>query len=535
VKSFIASVCCILSVSLLAQQWDWAKSVGGIKAVNGSAVSTDNKGHVLVAGDFASGTITFGSTTLTNSGFFDMYVAKYDGSGNVLWAKSSGGNAYDGAKAISADVNDNILLAGSFGSTIITFGSNILTNDTSDNSPDVFLVKYDSVGNVLWSKSAGGSSYDEATSVCTDPYGNIIVAGYFKSPVINFGDTILYKSGNIDVFIAKYNALGNFLWARRGGGSSNDMAPYVSSDADGNILMTGKFIGQISFDTITLQGGGMYVVKYDPGGNALWATNADGMSYATSVTTDNNNNILVTGVFVGGISFGALSLFGTGSSCAFIVKYDGSGNLIWAKSVIGNADNTAKSVATDMNNNVVVTGFFNGSSNFGPYNLISPYGSAIFLAKYDGMGNILYAKSVGGSYNDKANSVATDSNDNIFVVGTCYSLFVIFGDDTLYNSGYGNMIIAKLSDLTAMVNELSDECGFITYPNPSQGALTVDLKNKITETKIFISDVFGNCLWIKNYRDATSIKIDLSCQPKGIYFMEIISEGQRAVKKIVIQ
>ncbi|MEK6616208.1 MAG: hypothetical protein AABZ32_08880, partial [Bacteroidota bacterium] len=112
---------------------------------------------------------------------------------NYLWAKSAGGTSNDYATSVTADASGNIIAAGSFVSPTITFGSTTLTNA---GSVDMFFVKYDPSGNVLWAKSAGGTSYDEATSVTADASGNIIAAGLFVSPTITFGSTTLTNAGS---------------------------------------------------------------------------------------------------------------------------------------------------------------------------------------------------------------------------------------------------------------------------------------------------------------------------------------------------
>jgi len=165
-------------VSCFAQtpDWLWAKSAGGSSYDVANSVTSDGSGNIFVAGLFASSTITFGSFTLTNDGYYDMFLVKYDNAGNVIWAKSAGGSFDDWAFSVIADTSENIFVAGSFKSSTITFGSFTLTI-TNDSCYDLFIVKYDNAGNVLWAKSAGGSFDDWAFSVIADTSENIFVAG----------------------------------------------------------------------------------------------------------------------------------------------------------------------------------------------------------------------------------------------------------------------------------------------------------------------------------------------------------------------
>jgi hypothetical protein len=159
-----------------------------------------------VTGEFNSPTITFGTTTLTNGGGNDIFVVKYDPSGSVLWAKSGAGISSESGKGISTDASGNIVLTGGFNSPNITFGTTILTNSSSGS--DIFVVKYDPSGNVFWAKSAGGIGGEEGAGISTDASGNIVLTGGFNSPNITFGATILTNSGvgNLDMFIAKLSS-----------------------------------------------------------------------------------------------------------------------------------------------------------------------------------------------------------------------------------------------------------------------------------------------------------------------------------------
>lgn len=133
----------------------------------------------------------------------------------MLWAKSAGGTSIEGAQGISTDETGNVLITGYFASTSITFGTTTLTNAMGI---DIFVVKYDALGNVLWAKSAGGISSDFGVSIANDVSGNIFVTGFFNSPSINFGTTTLINKGESDVFVVKYDEKGNVMWVKSSGG-----------------------------------------------------------------------------------------------------------------------------------------------------------------------------------------------------------------------------------------------------------------------------------------------------------------------------
>ena len=212
-KIILSSIIALLILSGVnanaqALNWQWAKSAGGTTLDAGYSISTDAGGNVLVTGSFFADSITFGSTTLINAGGgnADIFVVKYDASGNALWAKSAGGTSSDDeGLGISTDASGNVLVTGFFSSPTITFGSTTLTNA---GSRDIFVVKYDASGNALWAKSAGGTSSDDrGFAISTDASGNVLVTGSFQSSSITFGSTTLTNAGSTDIFVAKLNGV----------------------------------------------------------------------------------------------------------------------------------------------------------------------------------------------------------------------------------------------------------------------------------------------------------------------------------------
>src|SRR4051812_42014328 len=150
---------------------------------------------------------------------------------NWQWTRTdmAGGNYGNEGFCVATDLNGNVFVTGWIQSPVVSFGPFSL-NNTSVGHSDIFLTKYDANGNVLWAKSAGGTENDRAYSVATDAAGNVFIAGCFYSPAIIFGaDTLVNSSTDDDIFLAKYDANGNVLWARRAGAGGDDRALYVTT------------------------------------------------------------------------------------------------------------------------------------------------------------------------------------------------------------------------------------------------------------------------------------------------------------------
>lgn len=539
-KKFTLLFFSFFCLSVYAQQWDWAKGGGGTTYDKANSLSTDTAGNVFVTGSFRSPIITFGTTILTNTNTSgntdDIFIAKYDANGNVLWAKRAGGVGR--GSSVSADAGGNVFVTG-------------------ESNGNVFISKYDANGNVLWAKSASGTNECAGFSVSADPSGNVFVTGFFSGSTIIFGTTTLTNSVGYNVFLAKYDANGNLLWAKSPSETYYNYGNSVTADASGNVIVTGQFNGpSITFGTSTLSNAtagtdDLFIAKYDAQGNVLWANRAGGGSYDVgySISADKFGNTFVTGSFYSAtITFGSITLTNPNTNGYnkqfFIAKYDANGNALWAKSKVGTSEDAGYSVCTDEIGNAFVTGYFSPSYStiiFDSITLTAPQGNCnygclpFFIVKYDANGNVLCASALSSS--DFNTAVSTDRFGNAYVGGEFHSNPFIIGTDTLPLTGVGNIFVAKYTcnNNTVATNELSNEESISVFPNPSSGIFTINLKNKTVAIKICVYDVMGNCLLNKDCHGEGSPTIDLSGLPKEIYFMKIVFDGKSVMKKIVMQ
>ena len=537
----------ILSVNAQTPNWQWAKSAGGTGSAFGLIVSTDAIGNVFMTGYFKSPTITFGTTTLTNAGSNDIFIVKYDATGNVLWAKSVGGAYDERGQSVSTDASGNVFMTGYFISPTISFGTTTLTNTYASNLySDFFIVKYDTSGNVLWAKSAEGAYDDSGQSVSTDASGNVFITGIYYSPTITFGTTTLTKanptSNYSDIFIVKYDASGNMLWATSAeDGLFNDDGRSLSTDASGNVFIAGYFASPtITFGTTTLTNTNsswdIFIVKYDSSGNVLWAKSAGGTAYdiGNSVSTDAIGNVFMTGIYYSPtITFGITTLTNANNVAdIFIVKYDASGNVLWAKSAEGTWYDLSYGVCTDVIGNVFITGaFYSPTITFGTTTLTNVNAANdIFIVKYDASGNVLWAKSAGGTGYDEGYAVSTDASGNVFLTGNFGSPNINFGTTTLTNTdttgSFRDIFIAKL-DGTTGTNDIKN-ANIKIYPNPTNNIINIEGLTKNENNTIQIFDVQGKLVITKNISEKGTI--DLSELNKGVYVIKIGEVAQRIVK-----
>jgi hypothetical protein len=431
----------------------WMNGSFGTGNEYGVSIDTDASGNIYVTGSFDSPTLTFGTTTLTNVGSFDIFIVKYDATGNILWARSAGGTGYDYGGRIAVDASGNACITGYFNSSTLTFGTTTLMNSSSS---DIFTAKYDASGNVLWATSAGGSGADAGQSIAADGLGNVYVTGYFSSPTIMFGATLLLNAGSADIFIVKYDGNGNVLWVKGVGGTGYDYGHGITVDFSGNVLITGRYNSStISFGTTILNNAGFYdifVVKYDGNGNVIWAISNGGtnIDVGLALTTDISGSVLLTGYFRSPIlNFDTTTLNTTGNYDIFIAKYDANGNVQWANGHGGTSIDVGLDIASDASANVFVTGYFQSPTvPFDTTTLTNAGSNDIFITKYNANGNLQWVTGSGGTGNDEPLGIAVDPSGNISVIGSFTSSMLSFGTTTLTNVDSFDIFVAKFGVCT---------------------------------------------------------------------------------------
>ena len=431
-----------------AGNYVWAKSLGGYRSATafdqGKSIKVDAAGNSYVTGYF-TGTVDFdagpGTQNLTAVNGSNIFLAKYDASGNYVWAKQIGGAGVGigngNGNALDLDASGNIIITGEFTGTF-DFDPGAGTHNLTASYYDIFLAKYDASGNYIWAKQLGSTSSDIGYSVAVDASGNCYVTGLF-SLTVDFdpgtGTANLTAPGGqlTDIFLAKYDAAGNYVWAKNMGGPGSDRGSSVKIDASGNSYLTGQFTGTADFDPgagtqmLTATGDDIFLAKYDASGNYVWAKGMGGTGndagYALAV--DASGNSYITGSYSNTVDFdpgaGTQALIAAGGTDIFLAKYDASGNYVWAGSMGGGSTDVGYSLAIDASGNSYITGYLYGTADFDPgpgrRYLIAAGGADIFLAKYDASGNYVSARSMGGLSADISYALAIDNLGDMYLTG----------------------------------------------------------------------------------------------------------------------
>jgi len=429
---------------------------------------------------------------ITYQTFVATVIAGSMCTGNLIWAKSAGGSDLDEGNGITSLSDNSVVVSGSFGNSA-TFGKGEPNQTilTSAGSSDVFVARYNPDGALAWAKSAGGLYYDECPGITSLTDNSTVVTGYFYSPTITFGkgepnQTILTNtSGELDIFIAKYNPDGTLAWAKRAGGNADDSAYAITSLSDDSTILTGFFYESATFgkgepnQTVLNSPDGwidIFIARYNPNGTLAWAKSAGGTGddegYAVAALSDNSS--VATGFF--GDITGGPATFGkgeanetvltpSGEADIFIARYNPNGTLAWAKSAGGSSYIWSQGIASLTDNTTILTGYFTDSTTFGkgePNQIILNSSGAqdIFIARYNQNGTLAWAKAAGG----------------------------VSGDDI----GYG---ITALSDNSTVVSGFFSDSAIFAPGESNETTLT-----SISEVDIFIAryNPEGSLMWVKN-------------------------------------
>jgi len=367
------------------------------------------------------------------------------------WATKIEGTNKNFPYSICTDKEGNSYIAGGF-TDMLKVGDIRLV---SKGSFDIYLLKYNAEGNLIWAKQAGGSDSDEAYAIASDIAGNIYLTGYFSGEA-DFSGIHVKSLGDRDFFVTRYSPNGDPVWVKQGGGVSEDYSTAIATDNSGNVFITGIFRGSINLGNSNYVSKGdkdVFIIKYNNSGDIKWSTTGGG-SFAdesTSIAADKNGNCFVSGDFEGSAEFNRKMIVSSGKKDVFLAKYDSEGNIMWLKregSATG--DDHVSAIALDNSDNIFITGHFSGLAYFGKLELKNKGSDDIFLVKYNQDGDALWAKQTGGKGDEHARAIKLDKNGNVFLAGEFNADFT-FGENNIRNIGDWDIFVIKYSNTGEMI------------------------------------------------------------------------------------
>jgi hypothetical protein len=453
----------------------------------GKAITVDSNDNPIVAALFQN-TVNVdpnGSLLLQSTGGVDVAIAKYSSSGSVVWAMRFGGaTTTDVPHGVAVDDSDNVYVTGYFGSQQDTnphsanFNPNGGGTIATKSDFDVFLAKYDASGNYRWALGLGnsaGATEERAWDIAVDERGYVYIAGAMHGTV-DFNprgtpNICQISSPDAGLFLAKYNPDGINQWAividARDTSVFTEAYAAVSVHADGSVYLAGNFRGtNVNFNPLglaTLSSAGqtdMFLARYDTAGTFSWVKRIGGTAQDIvspgAMRVDHAGHPTFTGRISGTVNFNTSGGVNNVSGASlFLASYSDAGALRLAFGMPSNAGDGGHRVAFDAQDNMFVAGWMNGTVDFDPngtHNItaVAPTADA-FLAKYTGAGTLLWAFSAGATNSSQNNICAglvIDSHGSAIITGQLYGTNADFdpsptGQCSLSSVGLNDCFVAK--------------------------------------------------------------------------------------------
>ena len=385
---------------------------------------------------------------------------------DFLWAKQGGVTDSAVASRVAVDLSGNVFVTGYFRGRLGLGETNLvserwITNDCGlppfvSVSDDIFVIKYDANGRVVWARSAGGLYNDYAAGMAVDLAGNCYVTGSFQINA-DFGGITLTNTmtpNTHGLFLAKYNPQGGLLWLKQANGDLVQGLA-IGVEPGGNLFVTGDFIRTASFNGINISSPtnhNIFVAKYDSNGIPLWVRQGGTDSFGTGydVAADQLGNCYVTGVYNTRVTFGGSTLTASPDAHGiFLVSYGSDGTFRWARqgagprSPGGSVSDSGSGVGVDRFGDIYLSGMFGGITTFEHVTLTNIGSTDIFLAKYDAQGDLIWICQAGGVADDVTYRSAVSSAGDVYLTGYYRSQDFYSDSESFATQGDFTMFLAK--------------------------------------------------------------------------------------------
>jgi len=357
------------------------------------------------------------------------------------WVKQSKGFASTGY-TLTVNKTKDVYLSCVYQDSVVSVEQYKFTNH---GYADVLIVKYDSCGNITWTKSFGAEGGEVITSMVTDSYNNLYVAGVYTSLSLRIDNFIVQNSGmnyDYEVFFMKFNSNGKLMWVNTINGKNTEGYPQIAINSKDELLVTGfTTSNSIFFGTDTLYNtsvgparGDIYLINYSNEGRVIWSKMFGGPDYEDSpfITIDKLDNIYLTGSFTSK-EFIIDSIKLTNKSVknqaflhddVFLIKLNGNGKAIWGNSYGGDQHEYVNSIIVDKSNNVYINGLFESPKikfDDSIYTISRNNFFDNFALKLNSNGNIIWTKVfVANNQNILNGSIQVDDYLNVYITGQIY-------------------------------------------------------------------------------------------------------------------
>ena len=450
------------------QKIKWATNIGGTGNDYITTVNELDDGGYIAGGYFRSSSITIGDYTIKNNGstsYNDGLIVKYNNNNEVEWAKSIGGNSSDEIVAVTETYDNGIVVCGNFESKKINLG-NENTIDNSGYNYNGIIIKYDSKGNLLWTKRLNENSNENMIKSITETdNGELILTGYVKNNIEINDNLTLKAQGGKDGLIAKLDENGNIIWAKLVGGTEDEELLSITVVNDNKIIAGGYFSNQIVINGNNIVSQGKtdgLILEFDSKGEIIWKDiiGGSGEDKVLSLSKDLNDGYIVGGYFSDSINLNnGLKIDSNGNKDAILIKYKQNNEIEWERNFGGNQSEGINSVSVMSDGGYIVGGYFGSNQiEVGNGEILGNKtinsGTDGMILKYNNLGEFEWLKEIGTVYSEEVKTVL-GTRDGGMLVGSYYSRTTVRledGEFTFKQTG-GDGIDALLIKYEPMVGE----------------------------------------------------------------------------------
>lgn len=423
--------------------YNWIRFGKGLNYSNGNSLAFLNN-NLYLSGFFADSVI-FQSNFLLSRGSFDIYLKKYDKSGNEYWLKQIGGTLNDNVRSLKIDKNNDLLITGHFTQNC-TFDNDTLIAPTTN----FFIAKYDTFGNLKFVKNITSTHVNTSWDLTIDNNNNYYIPGYFQGTA-TYGTTQITSNGLNDIFILKMDKNGNIKWFHNFGGIGKDEGRAILSDNSNNIVYSGIYSQTVNFQNTTFISKGGYdifISKIDTNGNIIWIKTIGSKydDYPSRIINDCENNYYLCGYFHDTVWFDNQMFVSSGLRDIFIAKISPDGNYIWIKTYGGIGIDSPSGFAYKNCDEMYLTGYFSSNAYFGS-TLLNATDQDIFIMKFDRNGNIYWVNKIGGLGSNSSSSIYVKDQD-IYLSGY-YNGQQIIDNYTFNTTGNFDSFLIKFTEINS--------------------------------------------------------------------------------------
>jgi hypothetical protein len=340
----------------------WAQRLGGAGADSATGLAADSDGNLYLVGGF-EGPVSFGGDTLTSAGAADVFVVSLSSGGAHRWSRRFGSYGEDVSGGVAVDGAANVAVTGRFAGSI-DFGGGSLA---AEGSSDGFIATFTGAGAHRWSRRFG-SDDAQGTGVASDSTGNVYVSGRFRGSA-SFGGGTLLSTGGFDAFVVSLDPAGAHRWSRGLGGDGDAEGQAVAVDSSGNTFVSGSFRGTLELGGGTLRtpygvGRDLFFASFAASGSHRWsrAFGANDAESSSTIAVDVSGNLIAAGEFRFGAFFPEQTLYSSGGSDVLAISLSNAGQYRWSRQFGASTDDGATGIAVDRSGDLLLAGYFNGST-----------------------------------------------------------------------------------------------------------------------------------------------------------------------------